>query len=539
MGGLGDAFAPFGADGGASDGHEGGPAELGDGDEANLVVLADGPGSQEQLVVGHGPLEMPARRPIFAKCSPAHIAHARAHRQAAVAVRRADRACSELATSQAALQAIVASLLGAAPLLGRPQKGPAIGVRKGALKPEGVLILTRALHLTAETKVQLGVKLRRLICLGALVALQRQRSALNLLLMNAKLFVQQRSRPTAGHANLVYLWDEVQAKFKNRSSKPYRDSRQTVSTPTLVPQGVIGLTMCDKASGEVGHWSETWLCSPARVSVATASGLIAGVMRGIPQPFRFDSLLDLGQTAQQVDSITFMPCCDKASSNVSILKHWGATLDSDIREKIGYNVLLWPETCGIHSHNRAKLQVKGLRAHTMVHFSISNLYKLRSIQERMLSWVEANVPHIVRRVVGAPPEGVQHTLLEFVDVLFDLNAPHHERLKRAQVAEACRSHGLVHNRQRRPPVWGVGAPLLRPSNTAPLLPLAGGDSGKGSRGDGECTHGRERSHSRRKPLDPSSREHEAHLVAAGPVQGGDRLLQCGACGGSRGSSRHR
>lgn len=108
---------------------------------------------------------------------------------------------------------------GAAPLLGRQKKGPAIGARKGTFKPARVMLFTQALHLTAETKVHFAVNLRRLICLAAQVALLRRRPALDLLLKSAKLFAQHRSRPTAAHANLAYLWVEVQAKLKNRPAK--------------------------------------------------------------------------------------------------------------------------------------------------------------------------------------------------------------------------------------------------------------------------------------------------------------------------------
>lgn len=63
----------------------------------------------------------------------------------------------------------------------------------------------------------------------------------------------------------------------------------------------------------------------------------------------------------------------------------------------------------------------------MRHFAIANLYRLRSIQERVLAWIEANVPQMVRRIVGPPPAGVRHTLRDFVDIFFDLEVAHHDR----------------------------------------------------------------------------------------------------------------
>lgn len=133
------------------------------------------------------------------------------------------------------------------------------------------------------------------------------------------------------------------------------------------------------------------------------------------------------EVAGQVGSFTFMSMCDRASANLSILKYWGRFCETIVLPRVGPGILFWSESCGVHAHHRAKLQVKGLKTHTMRHFSIANLYPLKGVQQRMLEWIERHVPAMVTRVVRPAPDDTRHTLKGFVDVLFSFGAAHHRR----------------------------------------------------------------------------------------------------------------
>jgi hypothetical protein len=127
-----------------------------------------------------------------------------------------------------------------------------------------------------------------------------------------------------------------------------------------------------------------------------------------------------------VSSFTFMPLGDKATSNLSVLKYFGDFWEHRLLEQVGPSVLYWPDTCGIHLHHRAKLQVKGLKLHTMRHYSIANLHRLRGVQGRMASALEALIQKKLVRKVGPAPE-MAINLEVIIDLLFCWEAPHHNR----------------------------------------------------------------------------------------------------------------
>eukprot|EP00959_Pyramimonas_sp_CCMP1952_P440954 9231683-Pyramimonas_sp.AAC.1 len=80
-------------------------------------------------------------------------------------------------------------------------------------------------------------------------------------------------------------------------------------------------------------------------------------------------------TLSCVSSFTFHPMCDRASANIAILKMWfGATerFKAEFPE-MARKQLYFPDTCGIHGHHRGKLKMKGLRPHTMRHYSIASM----------------------------------------------------------------------------------------------------------------------------------------------------------------------
>lgn len=88
--------------------------------------------------------------------------------------------------------------------------------------------------------------------------------------------------------------------------------------------------------------------------------------------------------------------------------------------------LYLPDTCQAHAHHRAKLQVRSLRHHTTRHFSVANLMRLSSVQQRAVSTLEAAIDKtLVRKLQPAP--GASRKLQVFFEVLYELDAPRHDR----------------------------------------------------------------------------------------------------------------
>lgn len=408
------------------------------------------PEAQEQIVLPHGALELPAKTPMFQQRSAAHVAHARAAKALKAERERNAKAEEKAKEAQAALATVKTLLPDVSILLGNSAH-KVVSLRQKRLEPKLFLLLTRALHLPATSKVNLGVKLRRLICFAAAFVLHRQRVALRAMLeaSHKSLHMQLHGGSAGGqksvHVSYTHIWDEVRAQFKGRVDQRYRQQTQVVATHTLVQEGVVGFTLCDASRQALCVSREKWICAPIGVKAVTAAGLHPGIQKAWPACFSITDVAVLQGLVQNVSSYTFMPLCDRASSNLAILKYWGQQWENEVAPKVGPKVLFWAECCGVHQYHRAKMQVKGLKFHTMRHFSIANLYRTTSIRGRMVEWLETNVPKLVHRVVGPVPPETRHTLRVFVDVLFVFDSGHHKRKGKGSQQGVSQNHADMCN----------------------------------------------------------------------------------------------
>lgn len=137
----------------------------------------------EHIDIPHMPLaEAPRARPMFRQRDLAHAAHARAAKALKAATKKAQRATDAAATANSALNTVAALLPGATALLGRSGKSAA-NLRRKEVSPNNFIVLTRATHLPANAqggKVNVGVKLRRLICFSSRLVIRRQKTSLRL-----------------------------------------------------------------------------------------------------------------------------------------------------------------------------------------------------------------------------------------------------------------------------------------------------------------------------------------------------------------------
>lgn len=369
----------------------------------------------------------------FARRSNELMAFARQVRSTSLAQDKASALEEELVQTKTALTAITTLLPGAALLVGR-QKVAHIG-RKKTISPAEFVLLCRAAHLSSASTLRLGIRHKRVICAAADVLLRRQALGLDRMLAWCHEHHQRRrghelSSAEMMHLNYIHLWDETKVRHDSRGNQPkgQRRSRMGVHGHSMVQRGGVTLSVTGNDGTSGSRYSEPWLCLPTQVENVSVECLLPGILQAIPQAFSFQDMEKLLQAPDGKWTLTFLPLCDKASGNLVILRAWARALETQAKKGELPRILYWPDTCGIHLAVRGKLVLHELRFHTMRHFSISNLFRLQHVRSRMLYTMEALIAKEVRREVGPPPEGLVG-LAEFVDVLFDMQADHHQRGK--------------------------------------------------------------------------------------------------------------
>lgn len=218
-------------------------------------------------------------------------------------------------------------------------------------------------------------------------------------------------------------WDETRAVFARPPALGHRGSRTAkmgMLQETMVQRGTFGWHLFarkgDVEQKEASLWEE-WLVPPCIVSSTSAPSTYAGVLQGLPAPFRFDaaSADDLVGMLASSDFVAFLPMGDKATSNVLLQKMWGYILHHDEGNKFSDALLYLADTCQIHAHHRAKLALASLQLHTARHYSLAHLHRLAGVQAHIVKDIENFVAQKVQRIVVAvlPPEASRASDLMF------------------------------------------------------------------------------------------------------------------------------
>ncbi|CAK0877526.1 unnamed protein product [Prorocentrum cordatum] len=309
---------------------------------------------------------------------------------------------------KAIIRNVAAMVPGSELITGRP--GTALG-RKRKIEAGDFQLATRAVFLKFKRNINIGVKHERIQTVACAVARLRQEKALKHCFEKS-----------------ADMWDEVEVKQAWRPSKKYRALRKNVAQPTLVQRTTVNLSLVNLSRKEGGQFQTIGYLQPTEVGGTKAMHLLPGILKGMPEQWDFQKVAKLIETLGAASSLTFMPMCDKASSNVSIMKMW-AGAEQQFKEalpELGKKLLYFPDTRGIHSHHRGKLALKGLRPHTMRHYSIASMSRYRGNLSRCIHGIENIVQSQLHREVGpAPP--VPDTLERVADFLYDFSAGHHRR----------------------------------------------------------------------------------------------------------------
>ncbi|CAK0876512.1 unnamed protein product, partial [Prorocentrum cordatum] len=298
------------------------------------------------------------------------------------------------------------------------------------LKAPDFQLAVKAVFLRAKQRVNIGVDHRRLQLAATRYVLRRQMRAVQHCLRKSSASLSNGGGPQRTvHVAVGHMWDEVEVKQSWKPSERYRTLRKNMSMPTLIQRSTMNLTLYDHAHDQHRQYQEYFLTQPLEVHGTTARDLLPGVRRGVPAAFDILNRPALYEALASVSSLTFAPMCDRASANVVMIRTWGHEAENKIyleNPVLGKKLLYFPDTCGVHAHHRGKLKIKGLRSHTMRHYSISSVFRLRGQLSKNIAQIERLIEAKLVREVGPPPPWA-HTMERVVDLLYDLEADHHKR----------------------------------------------------------------------------------------------------------------
>ena len=110
----------------------------------------------------------------------------------------------------------------------------------------------------------------------------------------------------------------------------------------------------------------------------------------------------LKEELQGLDAFTFAPIGDAASGNVLIMKCW-ALLVEELQPLMDNKILLLPDTCQAHSHQRGKLGFRCLKFHAARHCSLARVLRHDDTLRTVTDSVSASIRSRVVRVVHQEP----------------------------------------------------------------------------------------------------------------------------------------
>lgn len=410
-----------------------------EGDVGPLLAAPAALEEQAHVEPGHADQGQLVPAPRAARASFPDVHGRTAYARAKQALKRATAKAksAEIARAGAVSDLALASavLPGVGQLLGQQVQRKRLHCRNES-DPKDYCALALAMFLPLRLQMNVGVNRKRLVAAGERLVQLRQDRALAMLLANARLFRRPRLQEARAPRELAVVcytheWDESRMIFRRHEQTSTRKLRVTGSgtwEQTLVQRGSVNVCCSTGADAKVAIFKEEWIVPPKVVSGTSTTDIAPGVHAALPSAlcvYGPQAPERLKEATSCFDIVVFQPIGDKAASNLSLMKVWGmswSSLPAELRKQ----VLLFPDTCAAHAHHRAKLRLAALRHHTTRHFSLTHLYRLPSVQRRLVGAVERQVAQgLVRKLQEPPPESEQWRV--FVDVLYHLEDGRHDR----------------------------------------------------------------------------------------------------------------
>ena len=241
------------------------------------------------------------------------------------------------------------------------------------------------------------------------IVLQRQQEGIDSLIANAHTIVEScpSRRKIFAHLAYSHMHDGVNLKFRKISLKRrLRLQRGAVRHEILVQRGMLATSTLE-FDGDMDYRrpainSDPWICMPKMVQGTSAAAVEPAVVAAQPSFLTMWDVQALKVATREVDSVSAIKVADKGSGNILMYKQLAAHYRKNVMRQVP-KALLFIDTCGMHLHHRAKLDIKPLRRHTLRQFGISKLYKHQDIQVKMQTYIDFVVPKRLRRIVAPPP----------------------------------------------------------------------------------------------------------------------------------------
>lgn len=283
--------------------------------------------------------------------------------------------------------------------------------------------VTRTITTGAKTVLRTKAFMARLI-------VQVQQAGLMLMLLMLSALKPEPGPPECDQqcvaVGFAHTWDETKQllrEFLPRSgANAYlRRPTQRVGRSIVVQQSMVhamavrqdaaGLRRCLR--------SETFLIPAVQVTGKTARHLALCLQRG---PVPMHNTQAMAQMAASVSVLLLTPCCDAASTNVRLLKHWCGLCEQPAFPE---NVVLDPShRCFLHLLHRIKTRL--LEGHALVSMMycfakpIKNGNLLGRLAENMGERVRK-----IRRCIAPPPADAQRRTRRVFDLIYSLESSHH------------------------------------------------------------------------------------------------------------------
>lgn len=391
----------------------------------------------QQIDMPEGSLLVPADRPVakarFARRSVELMQHARQVRAIKDTETKLVAATASAKGANEMVTLIAGVLPGANALLGGAVKRRRFD--RTTAKPPDFCALVLAAHIPCRQDLRVGVKRKRLVAAMAKFLQQRQQSALASVLESAKRMGHSASaaggRPWQAFI-YTHQWDESRSYFAR--NPVYEEIKHKAGftgqhIEIMVQRGACTFDLSDIAAGVSHQYTEEWLTPHLSIEGTSASAIYPGLVKGLPPCMRFgvaEGSASISLLAESFDVSVFLPLGDRASANLSVMRHLGCAWE-ELPANSKRKILMLMETCQVHSHHRGKLQVVGLKKHVARHYSICQMYRLPRIQQNLIKHIESVVKKKFERDARAPPPQAAQKTKVFLDTLFHLDKDHHRR----------------------------------------------------------------------------------------------------------------
>jgi hypothetical protein len=167
------------------------------------------------------------------------------------------------------------------------------------------------------------------------------------------------------------------------------------------------------------HWHQAPMTTPRNSLHCVACALRR-------MPIRVDDASDLQLLGEHVDILFGSGCQDKHSSNIAFSNHVHAVVES-----LPAHIMHEAEWCELHNNNNLKATSKDLVRLTGRYYSLAALMGTTTYSSAcFLRLINAVEVRLERRVGILPDPAIIQRNRRTVDMLFDLEAPHHYRTRK-------------------------------------------------------------------------------------------------------------